>query len=53
MERMAVAHKMDRFFSFMGFYLFLVLGWDWWEMGNKGEELARLLVQKSQLTRLT
>jgi hypothetical protein len=36
MERMAVAHKMDRFFSFMGFYLFLVLGWDWWEMGNTG-----------------
>ena len=36
MEKMAVAHKMDRFFSFMGFYLFLVLGWYWWKMGVCG-----------------
>jgi len=32
MERMAAAHRMDSFLGCMGFYLFLVLGWDW--MGN-------------------
>jgi hypothetical protein len=53
MERMAAEHRIDRFFGVMGFYLFLALGWGWWEMGNTGEEKARLLVYKCHLSHPT